>query len=78
MEGRRNKVAYLHDEAPPPVCSRLAFGCKLHCKSWPVIWRREGRRVRRARKPEWRDRDGAPGMIYGAIVENNSGGSKDV
>lgn len=83
----RNKVAYLHGETA--VYTRM-FGCKLHCKSCPVIWPRRGEvftgpgeggtkwrsegRQRMKPRPGFMERE----MIYGTIVENKSHGSKDV
>lgn len=65
------------------VCT-FTFGCKLHCKSWPVIWAAELNPSEREKSGIWSETKRRTGrfmgreMIYGAIVENNSRGSKDV
>lgn len=64
------------------VCT-FTFSCKLHCKSWPVIWAAELDPSEREKSGIWSGTKRRTGrfmgreMIYGAIVENNSRGSKD-
>lgn len=57
------------------VCT-FTFGCKLHCKSWPVIWAAELDPCEREKSGIWSGTKRRTGrfmgreMIYGAIVEN--------
>lgn len=68
MEGRRNKVAYLHDEASP-VCSPLIRSV-VNCTVNRGLLFGGGKR-RRERENQSREIGTVRRMIYGAIVENN-------